>query len=225
MTFGPGDAFPPRMSAKTGLVAALVGGLLLHASGARADDDALEPLQFGGDQPAAVPAAPTVQPIPPASDAPPRPVPGLRPALEPQPAAPVPAPSPVLTAPRMIHKPRPGLVLAGVAILIPAYVVQLLMPFGYSPTIQTYDQPCSYCEKAQALSLVPIVGPWLAAREAGTPNDTGMLLFGGVEAAAATMLIVGLIGHDVPEEPKASKVSLAPFVTPESGGMSLRLRW
>jgi hypothetical protein len=163
------------MSAKTGLIVALVGGLLLHASGARADENVLEP------------------PSPP--------------------------------EPRMVHKPWSGLVVAGVAIAAPAYLLQMLSTLGYSATIQTYDQPCSYCAKAQALTLIPIAGPWLAARAAGTPDDKGALLFGGIEAAAVAMIIVGLVGHDVPAEPEGSKVSLAPFATPQAGGLSLRMRW
>lgn len=170
------------MRARTGLVVALIGGLLLHASGAHAGDGALEPPAAAGEQP-----APTI--------------------------------------PRMVHKPRAGLVVAGAAIAIPAYLLQMLMTLGYSPTIQTYDQPCSYCARAQGLTLIPIVGPWLGARAAGTPDDKSLLVFGGVEAAAVAMLIVGLVGHDVPEEPEGSTVSLAPFVTPQSGGLSLRMRW
>ena len=101
----------------------------------------------------------------------------------------------------------------------------MLGSLAYSPAIQTYDEPCSYCEKAAALTLIPIVGPWLGSREAGTPDDKSALIFGGIEAAAVAMLVVGLVGHDVPEEPEGSKVSLAPFVTPEAGGLSLRMRW
>jgi hypothetical protein len=184
------------MGAKSGLVVAIVGGLLLHASGARADENIAEP-----------------------------PVPGLRPALEPKPAAPAPTPALSLTEPRMVHKARAGFLITGLAIAAPAYLLQALLTLGYSPTIQTYDQPCSYCAKAQALSLIPIAGPWLASRAAGQPDGGGDLVFAGIEIAALTMIIVGLVGEDVPLEPEGSKVSLAPFVTPQAGGMSLRLRW
>lgn len=188
------------MSAKAGLVVAMVGALLVHASGARGGENILEPPHSVGGQPA---PAPTVQPNPPASVAPPTSVPGLSPSLEPKPAA---APAPSLTEPKMIH-------------------LQMLSTLAYSPTIQTYDEPCGYCAKAAGLTLIPIVGPWLGSREAGTPDDKGALVFGGIEAAAVAMIIIGLVGHDVPEEPEGSKVSLAPFVTPEAGGLSLRMRW
>lgn len=210
------------MSAKTGLVVAMVGRLLLHASGARGGENVLEPPHSVDDQPA---RAPAVHLIAPGSDAPPSSVPGLSPALEPKPAAPVPASAPSMTEPRLIHKPRAGLIVAGMVIAIPAYLLQMLGSLAYSPTIQTYDEPCSYCAKAAALSLIPIVGPWLGSREAGTPDDKGALLFGGIEAAAVAMLIVGLVGHDVPEEAEGSKVSLAPFATAEARGLSLRMRW
>jgi hypothetical protein len=207
------------MSAKAGLVVVMVGGLLLHPSGACGGENILEPPHSVGDEPAPTPA---VQPIPPASAVPPTSVPGLSPALEPKPAAPmVPAP----TEPKMIHKPRAGLLVTGVVIAAPAYLLQMLLSLAYSPTIQTYDEPCSYCAKATALTLIPIVGPWLGSREAGTPDDKGALIFGGIEAAAAAMIIIGLVGHDVPEEREGSKGSLAPFVTPEAGGLSARMRW
>ena len=206
------------MSAKTGLVVAIVGGLLVYASGAHGGENILEPPHSIGDQP--TPAS-AVQPIPPASDA----LPSLSPALGPKPAAPVPAPAPSLTEPKMIHKARAGFLVTGVVIAVPAYLLQMLSTLAYSPTIQTYDEPCSYCAKAQALTLIPIVGPWLGSREAGTPDDKGALIFGGIEAAAVAMIIVGLVGHDVPEEPEGSKVSVAPFVTPEAGGLSLLMLW
>jgi hypothetical protein len=229
LKFGPADAFPTRMSVKTGIVVAMVGGLLLHPSGARGAENVLESPHPIGDQPAPGSAG---RPIPHSSDAPPASVPGFDPVLEPlmQPA-PVPslteqpAPAPSLTGPTMIHKPRSGFLVAGVAIALPAYLLQMLSTLAYSPTIQTYDEPCSYCAKAAALTLIPIVGPWLGAREAGTPNDPVALIFGGIEAAAVSMIIVGVVGHDVPAEPEQSKVSLAPFVTPQAGGLSLHMRW
>jgi hypothetical protein len=101
----------------------------------------------------------------------------------------------------------------------------VLSTLAYSPTIQTYDQPCSYCAKAEALTLIPIVGPWLGAREAGTPDDPFALILGGIEAAAVAMIVAGVVGHDVPAQPEQSKVSLAPFVTPQAGELSLRMRW
>jgi hypothetical protein len=199
------------MSAKTRLVVAVVGGLLLHASGARGGENILELPHSVGDQLA---PALAVQPIPSASDAPPPSVPGsdavLEPLMQPAPASSLkPAPAPSLTVPRMTHKPRAGFLVTGVAIAIPAYLLQMLSTLAYSPTIQTYDQPCSYCAKAEALTLIPIVGPWLGAREAGTPHDPFPLLLGGIETAAVAMIVFGVVGHDVPAEPEQSKVSLA----------------
>ncbi len=210
------------MGVKTGLVVvAIVGGLLLHASGARAGENIVEPPHPVGDQSAPGPA---VQSIP-SGSATPTSVPGSSPALEPKLTAPVPALAVSPTEPKMIHEPRVGFLITGVVIAAPAYLLQILLTTAYSPTIQTYDEPCSYCAKAAALTLIPIVGPWLGSRAAGTPDDKGALVFGGIEAAAVAMIVIGLVGHDVPAEPEGSKVSLAPFVTPEAGGLSLRLRW
>src|SRR5579863_3569376 len=127
------------MGARAGLVAIIVGGLLLHAYGARAGENVLEPPHSVTDQ-AQPPEA--VRPIPSGSDAP-NSVVDLSP-LEPAVSRP-------LTEPRTIHKVWTGLAIAGGAIVIPSYLLQMLMTLGYSPTIQTYDQPCSYCAKAQAL--------------------------------------------------------------------------
>lgn len=209
------------MGAKTGLVVAILGGLVLHASGARAGENVVEPPHPVGDQ--SVPG-PAVQPIP-STPAGPTLVPGSGPAPEPNPTVPVPALAVSPTEPRMIHEPRVGFLITGVVIAAPAYLLQILLTTAYSPTIQTYDEPCSYCAKAAALTLIPIVGPWLGSRAAGEPDDKGALIFGGIEAAALAMIIVGFVGHDVPADPEGSKVSLAPFVTPEAGGATLRLRW
>jgi hypothetical protein len=51
------------------------------------------------------------------------------------------------------------------------------------------------------------------------------LVFAGVELAAVAMVCAGFVGHDVPREPKGSKVNLLPFVTPQASGLSLQMRW
>lgn len=136
-----------------------------------------------------------------------------------------PAPPASTAAPTMVNRPYTGLAITGTAILIPTYLLQLLSTLAYSPTIQTYDEPCSYCAKAQALNLIPIAGPWLAAGEAGETDDRFALAIGAVEAGAVALLVIGLIGHDVPADPEGPKVSLAPFVTPEAKGVTLHMRW
>ena len=138
---------------------------------------------------------------------------------------PAPAPPASTAAPKMIHRPYVAVTMTGAAIFIPTYLLQLLSTLAYSPTIQTYDEPCSYCSKAQALNLIPIAGPWLAAGEAGETDNRFALAIGAVELGAAALIIIGLIGHDVPVAPEGAKVSLLPFVTPETKGLSLHLRW
>lgn len=141
------------------------------------------------------------------------------------PCAASPAAAASTTAPKTVNRPYTGLAITGTAILIPTYLLQLLSTLAYSPTIQTYDEPCSYCARAQSLNLIPIAGPWLAAGEAGETDERFALAIGAVEAGAAALLIIGLIGHDVPVEPDGPKVSLAPFVTTDAKGLSVHMRW
>src|SRR5579871_355062 len=207
------------MSLRTGLVTAFVGGLLLQASGARGGENALESPRPGVDQPAAVPS---VQPIHSGwgSD------PALEPLMQPTPTpSSVPAPPLASSGPTMIHQRRPGLVVAGAAILVPVYALQMLLSFGVTLSGIDGAPPGNYGQ-AGLLTLIPILGPWLGPSSVGEPLDTRLVLaWGGIEAAAIAMIIAGEVGHDVPQGSDGSKVSLAPFVTPAASGLSVRMHW
>lgn len=96
------------------------------------------------------------------------------------------------------------------------------------------EGPCKTC-KALALSLdIPVAGPLIAYTQA-PPNDRPWQLlvltgvWSGVQTAGLAMLLVGLIGHDVPREPiptvPGTKVSVVSLVTPEGGMLALRTPW
>ena len=108
----------------------------------------------------------------------------------------------------------------------PAYVLQVLAAAGIS--LSATDSSCSECSKQAKLFLIPIVGPSLGSRADPQPGSIlPYLIWGGLEAAGATMLIVGLVGHDVPLEPIAQGRSFTflPFVTPQAEGLSLSMHW
>jgi len=87
------------------------------------------------------------------------------------------------------------------------------------------------CKSQGGAALIPVAGPLLAT-DLGSHNVTGTavaLAWSGIQAAGLAILIVGLIGHDVPQEPiptgLGAKVSVVPFVTPEGGMIALRTPW
>jgi hypothetical protein len=151
-------------------------------------------------------------------------------SVEPTPALPGATPqAPSLAEPITIHEHRSGFVLAGGLVVVPAYLLQVVAAAGIS--LSATDSTCSSCYQTEArLFLLPIVGPWLGSRaapaqERGSPVP--YLIWGGVEAAGAAMLIVGLVGHDVPLEPvpQGPNIALLPFITPQAEGISALLHW
>jgi hypothetical protein len=212
------------VSSKTPLpVIAMLGALFLHASSAHAGEDLVAPSHDPGDRSS---PAPAVERIPPASDAPRKSVPGSGYAPEPKSMAPVsPVPALSLTEPKMVNKPRTGFLVAGLATFLPAYLLQAVAAFGVAMSGIDGLPGYNYGE-AGLLTLIPIVGPWLGPSSVGESLPfQWTLAWGAIEAAGVAMFVTGIVGHDVPEEPAAPKVSLAPFVTPEAHGLSLSLRW
>lgn len=139
--------------------------------------------------------------------------------------------------PHMIHLPRSGLVTAGGVVFGISYGVAFLAGLyalgSPAPTNSvSSDMACdNTCKSQGGAALIPVAGPLLAT-DLGSHNATGTavaLAWSGIQAAGLAMLIVGLIGHDVPQEPiptgLGAKVSVVPFVTPEGGMIALRTPW
>jgi hypothetical protein len=204
-------------------VTAIIGALILNASAAHGQATAPE-LPSSSEEPRV--SVPKVQPGPEPTSAGPD---SAQPAVGSTPAPSAARPqAPSLAEPKMIHEPRNGFVLAGSFVLAPAYFIQLLAAAGTSASAT--DSSCSCYSTEAKLLLIPIVGPWLASRaapqqEQGSPLP--YLIYGAIEAAGATMLIVGLVGRDVPQEPIAQGRTLTflPFVTPRTEGLSLFMHW
>ena len=52
------------------------------------------------------------------------------------------------------------------------------------------------------------------------------LTLGGIGAVGGTLLIVGLVGHDVPAPtPQGRNLAFVPFVTPQAEGLSMLMHW
>jgi hypothetical protein len=139
--------------------------------------------------------------------------------------------------PHMIHERRSGLVFAGELAFGLSYTLAVLVSvnlWGRDYGVDPEEGPCRTC-KALALSLdIPVAGPLIAYTQAPPGDRPWQLLlvtgvWSAVQAAGAAMLVVGLIGHDVPQEPvvtvRHTKISVVPFVTPEGGMLALRTPW
>jgi hypothetical protein len=98
---------------------------------------------------------------------------------------------------------------------------------GWVGTHRTSD--CVACGTTSALFAIPVAGPWVA--EASSPRPSAIwpwAAWSGVEAAGLALLIVGLVGHDVPVEPlppSVTRVSLVPTFSPELSALSLHVIW
>jgi hypothetical protein len=187
---------------RTVTVACLVAALLTAgASPARATGDADELLPLAGDRPTVVP---NVQPVPP-------PAPPVRPFVPPA--------SPVKT-----HR-QPYLALYAVGAVTFGLIYGLTI-MGAALSWNGIDGDCNTCSTQAALFLIPVAGPWLADSD---PRSQGFnAAWSGIEAASLTMLIVGLVGREVPDVPARAlpgKVSVVPMMTAKVEGLSLRWSW
>jgi hypothetical protein len=139
-----------------------------------------------------------------------------------------------------MHKQWPVLVVSGRVVLAISYGlafiiggIEVLTPTAPTNPVSS-DVACdSTCKTQGALLLVPVAGPLLMI-QSGPHNasDTTIgLVWSGIQAAGLAMLIVGLVGHDVPQapfqlqSPAPAKVSVVPLVTPDGGALSLHVAW
>jgi hypothetical protein len=59
------------------------------------------------------------------------------------------------------------------------------------------------------------------------PGIADVVTLGGIEAVGVTVLIVGIVGHDVPAPPtpQGRDLTFLPFVTPQAEGLSVLMHW
>ncbi len=99
----------------------------------------------------------------------------------------------------MSHEPRWGFVLAGLFVIVPGFLLWAAVSVGSNIDCKTN---CGF-STGDALTLGTIGG------------------LGG------TLLIVGLVGHDVPAPPtpQGRNLTFLPFVTPQAEGLSVSMHW
>jgi len=81
------------------------------------------------------------------------------------------------------------------------------------------------------MMAIPVAGPWLQ-NEYGPPLERTAMwpwaTWGAIQAAGLTMLIVGLVGHDVPVESLTAgppKITVVPVFSSQYSALSLNIRW
>jgi hypothetical protein len=125
-----------------------------------------------------------------------------------------------------VHRPRRGLVIAGAITFGVSWGVAAAGSFGFA----TSGCSSSECSEIADYLWLPIVGPTVvAATEAGDEGADGIFyLWTAAQAAGVVMLVIGLIGHDVPEYRVARRgptLQLAPLFARDANGMALTARW
>ena len=98
----------------------------------------------------------------------------------------------------MIHEARWGFVLAGVLVIVPGFLLWMAESVGSGIDCTTN---CGF--------------------QAGDAIYLGL-----IGAIGGTLLIVGLVGHDIPAAtPRGRNLAFLPFVTPQAEGLSMAMRW
>ena len=109
------------------------------------------------------------------------------------------------------------------------YALQLLAAFTVAVSGVGEEGGCSSCSNQAGILLVPIFGPVVVSLDPPGQRATSLAIgftLGGLELAGAAMLIVGEIGHEVPQEPySSSRIAFFPFVAPQAQGLTMSMRW
>jgi hypothetical protein len=130
--------------------------------------------------------------------------------------------------PRWVHRPRPGLIVAGAVTYGATYVTAVLL--GLATAASGAAEPCDDCRSVGAAAIVPIAGPllyWWKTPESSRGSPLWWSIWSGAQAVGAGLLIAGLVGHDVLEGrlPGGARVNVAPAFTGQLGAVSLNVGW
>ncbi len=108
------------------------------------------------------------------------------------------------------------------------YALQLLAALAVAVS-GTDSGGCSSCSNQAGILLIPILGPVVVSLDPPGQGAGSLAIgftLGGLELAGAAMLIVGLIGHDVPQAPYSyGRIAFLPFVAPQTQGLTMSMRW
>jgi hypothetical protein len=132
-------------------------------------------------------------------------------------AYPYAAPSGVQAQPAMVHRARRGLVVAGAV----TFGVSWSVAVAASAVPSIGDTCNDQCRAWSKEGWIPVVGPLFVAGASSDP--TPLVIWSVIEAGGLAMLVVGLIGHDVPSPDlrRGPGWSLVPALSPHLGGLTL----
>ena len=123
-------------------------------------------------------------------------------------------------APPTVHKIRGPMLAVGIVTFAVSYLAAVVA--GESVLVVEADGCDRNCSPpAPKYMFIPIAGPLIAGTQPGARVEFGFPswvypTWSVVEAAGVAMIVVGLIGHDVP---------VRPIVTRDSGAVALSLAW
>lgn len=123
----------------------------------------------------------------------------------------------------MVHRKWTGLVVGGA------------ITFGLSwglASLVGFSKPSSDCTEncdSRSAFFIPVAGP--AVWAAGHPHANGAAIsysWSLIEAGGLAMLVVGLVGHDVPQRRVSERgltLHVVPMLARDSRGVALTARW
>jgi hypothetical protein len=124
----------------------------------------------------------------------------------------------------MVHRPRRGLLIAGLVTFGVSW--GLAVVGSLSLASHSNDTCTGRCQSAAEVFWIPIAGPPLA--EYRDPDNTGQgravaILWTGAEVVGAAMTVIGIVGHDVPAYPtrRVARWNLLPTASREGRGLAL----
>jgi hypothetical protein len=130
--------------------------------------------------------------------------------------------------PPMVHRPRKGLLIAGLITFGVSYGFALLGSVALNDTSSSNGCLTTQCQEAADVLWIPFLGPVLAQNaDPGTGDGWPFAVTWSLaQVAGATMTIIGMIGHDVPDysygRRRASTWQLLPTATASSQGLMFR---
>ena len=109
------------------------------------------------------------------------------------------------------------------------YALQLLAAFAVAVSGPAEGNGCSSCSNQAAILLVPVFGPAIVSLDPPGQGAASLAIgftLSGLELAGVAML-VGVIGHDVPQTAYSSysRIAFLPFVAPQAQGLTMSMRW
>ena len=133
------------------------------------------------------------------------------------------APLSAVSAPAPPAGRQPNLVLVGTgaAIFLAAWVPGLIIG-------ESRDNCGAYaenqgCYHGRAALMVPVVGPLLSARYAGSDSSPPFVLWSLAEGAGLAMLVAGIVGHHPAAEQHATSTwNISPVSSRDTTGFILR---